>query len=245
MKKTILTSLIALLLLGCNHGEKLAPSAPITGELNADINALLPAGKYEARVQGIKHSLRLNDLQQRFRKAINTNYQWFQEYINSNSRLKPGEAVPYHENLGLSESEYDEMIKLLNEIRYETVDTESIEIRRNENEVVLSGSGELKVYGDIVIHVDSNYVSIGEIPCLEFELLEIEDPENGFGSSWNGYQWKDETVDSLDDISNLTGRQIKFTLGRLNDSGERYLGFQVREFKGGEQIANTKTTVLM
>ena len=243
MKKLTLISLIATILSGCNHGEKLPPSGPLIRELNVDMNTLLPVGKYEARIQGIKHSPKLNDLQQRFKQAIQTNYEWFQDYAAKNRN--PGEALPYHKNLGLSESEFNEMNKLLNEIRYETIDKESINIKKSENGIILSGSGELRVYGDIQINVDSNYVMLGELTCPKSEFLEIKDSENGFGSSWDGYQWKDETVNSLDDIRNLIARQVKFTLGRLSSTGERYLGFQVREFNDGEEIVNTMTTVLM
>lgn len=211
--------------------------------MNDDIDILLPVGRYEARIQGIRSSPRLNDLQQRFKLAVQSNHEWFQDYTAKNRN--PGEALPYHENLGLSESEFEEMNKLLNEIRYETIDRESIKIEKSKNGIILSGSGELRMYGDIKINVDSNFVLIGELICPKSEFLDIEDSGNGFGSSWNGYQWKDETVNSLDDIRSLTARQVKFTLGRLSSTGERYIGFQVREFNKGEEVVNTMTTVLM
>ena len=201
MKRIALISLIVSTLAGCNHGEKLPPSARLVGELDADINTLLPVGKHEVRIQEIKHSSRLNNLQQRFKRAIQANYEWFQDYT---ANRNPGEVLSYHENLGLSESEYNEMNKLLSEIRYETVDRESIDIEKSENGITLSGSGRLRVYGDIQVNIDSNYVSIGELICSKSEFLEIKDSENGFGSSWDGYQWKDEIVDSSDDIRNLT-----------------------------------------
>jgi hypothetical protein len=225
-------------------------SSSLTGNLKTDLEILLPPGNYEARIQNIKGSIRLNDLQTKYKNGIQQNHQWFLNYMDEMNLINSKGGLPYHVNLGLTEVEYDELSELLKQLRFETSSKESILIVKEGKNYVLTGSGILGTYDKIVINSDSNYVTIGVLHCKDLESLNISEDDNAFGSSWKGYSWKNESkldtnFNFTSDLTSLNVFQLKFTLGRLDSSGERYIGFTMKEVENGEKTIDIKTTVLL
>ena len=247
MKKThFIILFLSLICFGCDNGTKLPPCKELSNNYKQDLLSLLPQGIHQVNIQTIRQPKELVTLQKRYKESIQNNYEWFLDYMNSN--MTAGKGLPYHENFGLTKSEYNQMGQLLDELKYETVATENITVSYDSNSIQIDGTGILQFYSTISINQDSNLAKIGVHDLNKFDPIIIEDSNNALASSWSGYTWKSEpdsvSLKDINDAVNFSANQLKLTVARLDNTGNRYLSISIKMFENGEAIVNKSSQII-
>ena len=95
---------------GCGSENKWV----ISGNISHDLNTLLDSGVSTFNIMnGVEQSQRQIELNEKFKNGISKHPEWLQTYMGE-LNLKSGELLPYHENFGMTESEYDELLTYIN-----------------------------------------------------------------------------------------------------------------------------------
>lgn len=239
---TILFAIICLLTNNCScQTNKIADS------MQKDINRLLPTGEVMVDIMdSINQNLRQQELMQKFQTAVQQNYDWFVDYMKT---VPAGQPMPYHKNLGLTESEYDEMQSHLNDIELSSSGKEKIIIQKDNNVIEFKANGKLQLLNYLKIDLNKNIVIFlnNQLPFTDTANITTE--TNALKSKWKGYNWRMEEPTDLDfeNIKNLQTvdiKQYKFTLGQLEKNNKTWLYLKGREFNNGEYQVNFEISVV-
>ncbi|SEK71924.1 hypothetical protein [Parapedobacter koreensis] len=79
------------------------------------------------------------------------------------------------------------------------------------------------------INLEKNVVIIGGLELVYAGKVIVTDDKNNLQSKWQGHCWSFEEHDGRD------SRRYRFTLGRLDRSGQTYLHIQIKEIENGER----------
>lgn len=196
---------------------------------------LLPEGKVIFDVMDkVYQSERQKELTEKFQMAIQKNFDWFTKY---SADLKPGELLPYHTNLELTESEYKELTNFLTQIELVSSGTIEYEVSYSNNQIFLTPSDTVN-YQSVIIDCSSNTVKFDNVVLTFNDTIRIDDPENGFKSEWFGYQWNyeyptDFEPTNLNDLTNMDLKQYKFNIGYITRTKKAYVLIKGRELSHG------------
>ncbi len=218
---------------GCNSESKWK----VTGNISKDLNNLLDSGVSKFNIMnGVRQSERQEELNNKFKSGIQENYVWFQNYLKE-LNLNPGEPTPYHENFGMTESEYNELQNYLNNVELISTGLMMLNIVKSDSiiEMIPSDQTHLK---KIKISLTENYVMFDSLKLQFSDTLRVTSNSNAFKSSWTGYEWKLEpNIDSIDllNLSEMNIFQYKLIIGQFDKGNQTYISIKGREAKNGIQ----------
>lgn len=230
--KRILTVFFLSSLIACSQPKTFERS----NDIEKDLKALLPVGFMSFDVMDqVYQSERQIELTNKFQESIRDNYEWFIEY--SQQAVEPGKPMPYHENLGLTKAEYEELQGFMENIELASSRVVEYTIAHIDQKIVLEPVdtvNNLKVVLDFAANqsfFDGQTLTFGD-------TIIVNDPQNGFKSEWSGYQWtfeqpSDMDMNALKDLQNLQLKQYKLTVGFLERTGKTYLQIKGREISMG------------
>jgi len=207
----------------------------LSNNIENDLKSLLPEGSMEFEIMDkVRQSPRQIELTHRVQLAISENYDWFLEFA---SKMEPGQPLPYHNNLGLTEMEYTEFQNLINDIDLVSSGVIQYEISYSENEIILVPNDTIN-NERVVINLNDNIVEFNNQRLNFNDTVKITDSQNGFKSEWFGYQWlyeggNDFDMNELKNLSSLEIVQYKFTIGFLKRTGKVYVQIKGREMANG------------
>lgn len=162
---------------------------------------------------------RLEDLTKKLQVAISTNQDWLLDYIKDYE----GQTLPYHPNLGLGEDEYNEYLKLSENIKlYKSADAKISIEKIGDQQYKISQNEGLKLIDNIIIDLSKNTVSTDYGLCKYNGEITASDDQVATGR-WYGYSWM---VENIKDSSNY--KSIQFNLGQLEESKKVIIYFQVK-----------------
>lgn len=75
----------------------------------------LPTGEIEVTILEFVTDPRAAELSERIQASLAGKQEWLQQWVREQS--KTGEALPWHENFGITEAEYEEMLSLAEAMR--------------------------------------------------------------------------------------------------------------------------------
>jgi hypothetical protein len=210
---------IALAFVGCKAEDAATPSRPQSRAAtsapswNADLKALVPPGTYDAEWMELNMTPRLLGLFAKFQAAAKEDSAWLTEFVKSNA--KDGQLLPYHEKLGLSRSEYDEMSTLMKDQRLVPVDRFQLVISEYGGFLQLSPSDpKYQILESIKIDVTSaELLSPNDTPIPAKPTP--SDMKHGKNGSWIGLEWAYKNGDLL----KLSGASMNLTIGRTPRTG--------------------------
>ena len=210
----ILTVFLLSSLVACSQPRTFERSSNI----EKDVKTLLPSGFMRFDVMNqVYQSERQIELTTKFQQSIRDNYDWFLEY--SQQAVEPGKPMPYHKNLGLTKSEYEELQGLMENIELASSGVVEYAIAHGDHKIVLE---PVDTVNDLTVILDFEAnQSFFDNQTLTFgDTIIVDDPANGFKSEWSGYQWtfeqpNDVNMNALKDLQNLQMKQYKFTVGFL------------------------------
>ncbi len=247
MTKNIFIILIIVSTLSCTQNSLEQTRLPLTRNLNTDLNSLLPLGKSVVEVMdGIKNAEQIQVLNEKLIKGISENYDWFLDYQKT---LQPGQELPYHPNLGMTEKEYAELNEYNEKIEAISTGQEELEITRTDDIYSFKTTGKLSLLNSLTINPSKNEVLMGGRLLTKFDTIYVADGSNAFKSSWRGYKWtfEEPAEADLEDLRNpetVNMKSIKLTLGRLDNSTKTILIFSVKELKNGQRKINVETPII-
>jgi hypothetical protein len=139
--------------------------------------------------------------------------------------------LPYHPNLGLSQEEYDEYLRLSDNIKlYQSGDgIISIE-KTGDGQYKISQMEGLRLIDNIIIDLSENTVSTNYGTCKYSGEIKASDQQIATGR-WNGYSW---ILEDMADASNY--QSVQFNLGQMEDSKKIIMYYQVRLANGENRI---------
>ena len=222
----ILTCAVAVVLLStttsCVAQSSCRDAAPDS------ICALLPLGELNVQILEPRAPPRADTLLALFRHGVSQNPDWFQQYVRE-ADLAPGELLPYHANMGMSEGDYTEMQRLLNNMILQPTGSASVQVRAQADSLlVLDGGNALPELTGITIdprtaRADTPFGALGGAEIVEPEQ------DQGLVGPWRGYAWR---LDELDEQA-MTGKLVMLDLGRSEETGESILYYDARRMQNG------------
>lgn len=180
----------------------------------------------KAKVMALSTSKELTLISQKIQQGIANHQQWFKQYVN---KLKAGEIMPYHPNLGISKAEYQQLISA-KELSLKEVDAITLEFKpeKNGNIIIKTKSGS--PLNGIIVQEDSVTTPYGQTnqctPIYNSDKKSLTGP-------WTGIQWRlsdfDEQRMKNKNPNEIKGKELKFAVGTLQTSGEGILYYDVKD----------------
>ena len=243
MNKTITLLFLLISLTSCAQSQ----SEKITGIPTNDLPIIFESQTVTADIMdGIKRNPRQLELTRKIQSSLQNNWEWYQEYIKT---AKKGEPLGYHPNLGITEKEYDEFLKISKDIEVESTGKEDLEIINADDKIKFKAEGKLSIFNDLTIDIKNNQILYKEYVLPFLDKVNIEDSDNGLKSKWKGYNWAyeypvitDET--DLTDLENLNITIVRFTIGQLDKNGKIYMQIKERKMESGVKTVENQIQIM-
>jgi hypothetical protein len=135
---------------------------------------------------------------------------------------KPGQPMPYDPKLGLSRAEYDEFLRLSQEVRFGKV-SEAVLTISSDNAGTLTLQFPGANNSDGIVKLNLNDLSVVTPFGTVAKPTEVTAGQNvGATGRWNGYVWR-SGASSL-----ITGKSVRLYVGQIEETREVYLGYDVK-----------------
>jgi hypothetical protein len=200
----------------------------------------LAEGKAEADIMAIgmepDKAMELNKISAKMRAKMMEKQEWFASYSSEN--MKDGEALPYHENFGITEEEYNKILTAQDHMKLIKQGDSPVEVSRSGDKLIVK-AGSTENFQEIVFDLKKNTVQtpFGELPYGD----QIKASENQTVTGpWNGHVWEiDEgNVDSPEDITsmdeNTAIKTVSLYTGKMEETGESLIYIRYKELKEGK-----------
>ena len=221
--------------LDLKSGQKLA--LPKSSATQASVADLLPVGKTGTMLLEYQLPLEINDLAEKMAASISSHANWIQGYIKSQSHVPQGVALPYHENFGITEQEYDLLNKTLEQIALTPSVPCTLNVE-NENDGLfqISVHGEDFLMSGLTINAKKMSASFGDITA--YDPVESESPSDA-PYRVDGIRWKTE-------LSNPTPERIQtlfVRIGKNLSNGNGILMYRVLHVENGRVLAQGELNI--
>jgi len=220
------------------------------------VDTLLPEGNYIVEVLG---SPPLNaaesEILKKMKLAIQQNQDWF---LKTMSELKPGELMPYHKNLGISEQEYAVFIQVSQSVKIDKIGIVKLKIIHKDNSIYFVPEDFPHYLKELAIHLKDYTIVIDSIP-LKYKSQRIMDSKNTtlVAGPWKGYSWDFEEIrkdgkliadpDKMDpsEINTLDIKSVKLTIGKLDHNDQCFLYLRSNIVNKGHVLAKQDIALLL
>lgn len=189
------------------------------------LTALLPEGKYKADLLKLVAPKRLNDLAERFAKGLGESPLLLAKAM---AQRVPGEPLPYDPAYGLTEEEWQEFLRMKDEMRLQSVGEIFVDIVKESTGTIAvkirdpSGSEESLSLDPAAVAVTTAH---GTFTDPHEALASAEQKVTG---PWNSYEW------TSGGSGFLTGKNVSLCLGQLEASKEALLIYRAKNIYTGE-----------
>ncbi len=192
---------------------------------------VLTTGMHHFSVLDIDASDDYKALLLRFQKAVSENKDWFINYTKEHAKEK---SLPYDKRLGLSESEYQQMTKLiLDKQKFKVVKKVELEIIKRDGMIQFKGEYPFVFFDKIVFNLNSPKLFIGEQTIPYY--MSIDSKTNSSIGEWKGYGWKWEEGSAENAFDqHLNYSLVQISVGKTLD-GKILLGTKFIYIEAGQQ----------
>ncbi len=196
---------------------QLAVAEPYLGKLSEFVKAPLAV---EAQIQKIEFTPEIRSLTDKLTENLKKNADWFEQY---SSQLTPGERIPYHPNMGLTESQYQQLLGGAEQKRLTPTGGTLLSFAwRDDDVLTISGLPDEAPFNSLLYEgvSDSLITSFGTITKSISAKGKLGD-DTSLG--WEGRLWATERKDGNGKLS------IVYVIGDLDESNR---GVFIHEIKG-------------
>jgi hypothetical protein len=173
--------------------------------------ALLTPGSHPAWIMDFQTPARAGELFARWTRAIRADPQWFAAY--SKAHPQKGVPLPWHAKMGLSETEYAEMLELSQQTRMTRIGRATLTVtREGASRLALHGGVTLPDLTGVALDVTADSIVTPYGRLEGSQPVAVTDPDSPTGP-WSGRSWRLDTVDP----ATRQGVVVRFELGRLAD----------------------------
>ncbi|MDP2059223.1 MAG: hypothetical protein U1C58_04850 [Flavobacteriaceae bacterium] len=239
IKFTIIICFLFLTSCGQSQTEK------ITGNPTNDFPKLFDQNSVIVDIMdGLKTDPKQLELTAKLQKAFQENYEWFQEYIKT---AEKGQPLKYHTNFGITETEYNEYLKLSGKVEVISSGKETIEIKKNGDNIKFIGQDKTSIFNDLTIDLKNNQILFKNYVLSFVNEINVTDNDNGLKSKWKGYNWEfvnpelnEETdIQTLDEFIS-----ISLTIGQLEKNGKTYMQIKERKMINGFKTIDNQVPIM-
>jgi hypothetical protein len=203
--------------------------------LSTEIEELLPTGKCNVDVMGVTYPKRFLELAEKLQSATVTNKDWWLDYIKKNA--KQGEPLPYNSQFGLTKKEYAEYLSLGEKRTLGKIGSGILQVQTNSNSYELDGGSTLPDLTGLKINLQKLTV-VTPFAVLTNPIRDESSGGPGLGA-FSGYRWDFEQGDI--DKGDIT--EASFSIGKLKESGRRFIYYKGGVMKTNNPISNVRIVI--
>lgn len=187
------------------------------------IESLVPTGQLKVEVMQLAGPEPYPTLIARFLRAAREHGPWLLEWTK---QAGPG-PLPWHPKMGLSRAEYERLLALQSQLRYQPEREAVISVRRSDGWLVMDGGDALPDLWEVMLNPAARSLRspLGDCPSFKTIVASVKQKATG---PWQGYT-----------CSQITGEpgkgdftSVVFHLGRLVESRKVFLSFQAKRLRG-------------
>lgn len=216
----------------------------------------LPEGNYTAVVLGVpRPNAAQFAIAEKMKQAMKANEDWF---FKTMEELKPGEPIPYHKNLGISEEEYAVFMKFSQSVKLDKIGVIELKIVRKENSLYF----EPKDFGDylkyLVVDLKDQRLRVDSLDLEYKEHITMNVKQTTLvAGPWVGYSWQLEEVKKdgqlisdpnkvvSAEMGELDIKSIKVIIGKLDHSNQCFLYLKSNIINKGHLLAKQDLALLL
>jgi len=203
--------------LGCLCFIQFSAAEPYLGTLSEFVSA---PSSVDAQIQKVEFTPEIRSLTAKLSENLEKNAEWFDQY---SSNLTPGERVPYHPNMGLTESQYQKLLGGEEQKRLTPTGGTRLSFNFRDDDVLsITGLPDEPPFDSLLYESvsDSLITSFGTMTNSILAKGKLGD-DSSLG--WEGRLWATERKDDKGKLS------IVYVIGDLDDSNR---GVLIHEIKG-------------
>lgn len=207
------------------------------------ISSVTPVGMSVASVLGIAAEPKVQEIGERFARAMAEHQDWLKGYVASQKDLKPGEPLPYHKNFGVSETEYkyfgENFRKSSRMVEVGKVELKSEPQKSGTTLSLIAQNSSLRGVG---VSFEDGIVQTQFGAMKDPKYVSHADGETPLGK-WQGYVWSLEEGDPLS--SSGQAKKIGLVLGVVEDSGKKFLQYKAYVINQGMVTVREELNLLV
>lgn len=176
-------------------------------------------GRHDAICYTVGGSDRVEAISKKMGVGIAKNREWFEAYLKK-LNLKPGELLPYHENLGITREEYDFFIGNIKKLILVKFADAVVDVRSDQGGVKLRITGVNLPVSEYEFSMDGAQLKCAYGIAKDMSDFDQTDPDSTMGR-WKGRSWKIQEGEA-DPTSLQDYLTFQFAIGR-DESGRRLI----------------------
>lgn len=211
----------------------------------------LPIGKHQSYLMtGQSGGKRTEELSLKMAESVKNHQQWFIQYSQS---VEAGGVLPFHENLGLTQAEYDELFTSLDDIKLVSQGGQEIWIECMDGKIKFVADGAFEGLSYLSFDTRSlvaeiNLMGEGNIPMYLSDTISVEGTSNPYGNPWHGYVWRfqeGEFPEGYSEFATANVKQFNFILGYVENLDKVILTLEIKILENGDQKADRTLPLLI
>lgn len=221
-----------------------AKKISLTGNIASDLNNLIREGSIVVQVMdSVVRTPREQELSLRMQQATEKNSAWYNDYLLQYKQLR---VPPYHENFGLTEKEYNELVQLkLNMILVPSL-TQTIKVNKIQGMISFNTDGRIPYLDNLRINTVDNTI-IADHYVLSFsDTVFVANENHALKSMWKGYSWRfDEPLADDTSSESVSIKHYSIAIGQLYKTGNTLISIIEHESIDGEVNLNIDKPLIL
>ncbi|MDR3501674.1 MAG: hypothetical protein P4L79_03735 [Legionella sp.] len=186
-----------------------------------------PNKQIKAKVMELAASAEVNKSVQKLQKGVAEHQEWFKSYIKDR---KPGEILPYHKNMGITENEYKIFLDNLNHVGIKQIGTVDVSFQQEKDGSFKIKTEQKSPIDGLIIGQQAVTTPFGK--ATKYSIINNSD-KNAPTGPWKGVQWSlidfDEQQMKTKSFREMKGKDVKLAVGKLSNTGEGILYYNVND----------------
>ncbi len=200
-----------------------------------DVNSILPSGVHRAEIRFLEDPPQLSAISKKFRKAIQSNAEWFGEYI----KKYQGKTLQWHKNMAITQDEYELITKSLDQLKFKKVHDTRLSVQATDRGVSVNTGGRWKFFEqlEMVVSNDGETITTTAGKLRNRRAIKASDGQIVTGP-WDGMCWTSNT--DRDRLSAYTSKGfIDICIGILKNRKQGLLTYEARSKESKNPHHNT------
>jgi len=233
MRQLLSSALLVAFSMGCAGTQRVPERNGVEQDgISLEVESILPRDGASLDVMQPAVPGRLDELTRKAHQAVASDPTWFAEHLKMAER---GQPLPYDEKLGLTASEYDELLALAKAGTMMPVAHVGLSLSRTDGRVVFEFGEDFPGMETVELDLNNDTVSApAGVASVRKRIMARE----VWPGPWNGFQWN---TPGVEDIRAVGG--FKFAIGRMVENGRGILYY--RTFPVSRSLGDVVRYVLM
>ena len=200
------------------------------------LKPLMPAGIIQAEILQMMGPPRMMTLSAKLQDAAKANPEWWRAHL---ARATPGQPLPYDTRMGITESEYRELLASADSMAMRPSGAASIQIEETPTGWRLGPETTIAELRGVEVD------TVADVAKTSFGALETRsvvapsDAQRVIGR-WTGVQWRREEISP----DGRTGVSARLAVGKLEASGQTLLFLDGKQVQNGQASSRALTMVM-